>query len=109
MTAKRGTSTYKRHRFPTEIISQCVWLYFRFSLSYRDVELLMAERSVVVSYESIRQWCLKFGDEYAQKLRKRRGNQATNGTSMRSSSKSMARRITSGEPLTKMAWYWISW
>jgi putative transposase len=73
MTAKKGTSTYKRHRFPTEIISHCVWLYFRFSLSYRDVELLMAERGVIVSYESIRQWCLKFGDEYAQKLRKRRG------------------------------------
>ena len=72
MTAKRGTSTYKRHRFPTEIISHCVWLYFRFSLSYRDVELLMAERGVIVSYESIRQWCLKFGNEYAQKLRKRR-------------------------------------
>jgi putative transposase len=73
MTAKRGTSTYKRHRFPTEIISHCVWLYFRFSLSYRDVELLVAERGIVVSYESIRQWCLKFGDEYAKKLRKRRG------------------------------------
>ena len=73
MTTRKETSTYKRHRFPIEIIRHCVWVYFRFSLSYRDVELLMAERGVVVSYESIRQWCLKFGDEYAQKLRKKRG------------------------------------
>jgi len=55
MTAKKETTTYKRHRFSTEIIIHCVWLYFRFSLSYRDVELMMAERGIVVSYESIRQ------------------------------------------------------
>jgi len=73
MTIRNETTTYKRHRYPIEVISHCVWLYFRFSLSYRDVELLVAERGIVVSYESIRQWCLKFGDEYAQKLRKRRG------------------------------------
>ena len=73
MKAQKEIPTYKRHRFPIEIIRHCVWLYFRFSLSYRDVELLMAERGVIVSYESIRQWCLKFGDEYALKLRKRRG------------------------------------
>jgi putative transposase len=73
MATKNKTSTYKRHRFPIEIIRQCVWLYFRFSLSFRDVELMMAERGIIVSYESIRQWCLKFGDEYARKLRKKRG------------------------------------
>jgi len=73
MTTQNATPTYKRHRFPIEIIRHCVWLYFRFSLSYRDVELLMAERGISVSYESVRQWCLKFGDGYAQKLRKRRG------------------------------------
>ena len=73
MKAQKEIPTYKRYRYPTEIIRHCVWLYFRFSLSYRDVELLMAERGIIVSYESIRQWCLKFGEEYAQKLRKKRG------------------------------------
>jgi putative transposase len=72
MKAPKKTPTYKRYRYPIEIIRHCVWLYFRFSLSFRDVELLMAERGIVVSYETIRQWCLKFGDDYTQKLRKRR-------------------------------------
>ena len=52
---------YYRHRFPAEIMSRCLWLYFRFSLSYRDVEEMMAERGVAVSYETIRCWrALKF-------------------------------------------------
>jgi putative transposase len=54
-------------------ISHAVWLYHRFSLSFRDVEDLLAERSVIVSYEAIRQWCLKFGNEYAPRLRKKAG------------------------------------
>ena len=53
--------TYKRHRFPPEIIGHAVWLYFRFALSYRDVEELLAERGVIVTYETVRQWCRKFG------------------------------------------------
>src|SRR5208337_616504 len=61
-----------RHRFPAEIISQAVWLYHVFSLSLRDVELLLAERGEVVSYESIRRWCDKFGADFADKLRRRR-------------------------------------
>jgi putative transposase len=52
-------SRYKRHRFPPEIISYAVWLYHRFSLSFRDIEDLLAQRGVIVSYESIRRWCLK--------------------------------------------------
>lgn len=52
---------YKNHRFPPEIMSHAVWLYFRFCLSFRDVEELLATRGVVVSYEAVRQWCLKFG------------------------------------------------
>jgi len=64
-----SVSRYKGHRFPAEIISHCVWLYFRFSLSFRDVEEMMAERGVVVSYESIREWCLKFGAAYAKRIR----------------------------------------
>lgn len=65
--------SYKRHRYPAEVISQCVWLYFRFALSFRDVEVMMAERGVVVSYESIRSWCEKFGRQYARKIRRHRG------------------------------------
>ncbi len=64
--------TYKRHRFPPELIAHAVWLYFRFALSYRDVEELLAERGVIVSYETIRQWCRKFGQTYANGLRRRR-------------------------------------
>ena len=61
-----------RHRFPAEIISQAVWLYHVFSLSLRDVELLLAERGVVASYETIRRWCQKFGQTFAGRLRRRR-------------------------------------
>ncbi len=63
---------HHRHRFPAELISHAVWLYHVFSLSLRDVELLLAERSVVVSYESIRRWCRKFGQSAANGLRRRR-------------------------------------
>ncbi|MFF4148466.1 IS6 family transposase [Streptomyces sp. NPDC001698] len=64
--------SYKGHRYPVEIISHCVWLYFRFPLSFREVEELMLERGVIVSYETIRRWCLKFGQSYANELRRRR-------------------------------------
>jgi putative transposase len=63
---------YKNHRFPTEIISHAVWLYFRFCLSFRDVEELLCERGVSVTYEAIRKWCRKFGQQYANQLRRRR-------------------------------------
>jgi putative transposase len=62
-------SLYHRHRFPTEIISHCVWLYFRFALSFRDVEEMLAMRGVSLSYETVREWCLKFGQTYANGLR----------------------------------------
>ncbi len=62
---------YHRHRFPPEIISHCVWLYFRFALSFRDVEELLAMRGVLLSYETVREWCLKFGQTYANGLRRR--------------------------------------
>jgi putative transposase len=64
------TNLYKRHRFPAEIISHCVWLYFRFCLSYRDVEELMADRGVTLSHEAVRYWCRKFGQVYANRLRR---------------------------------------
>src|SRR3954466_8618057 len=61
-----------RHRFPAEIISHAVWLYHVFSLSLRDVELILAERGVVVSYETVRRWCQKFAASFADSLRRRR-------------------------------------
>ncbi|EFH79559.1 IS6 family transposase, partial [Ktedonobacter racemifer] len=64
--------SYKGFRFPPEIISHAVWLYFRFSLSFRDVEELLAQRGIVVTYETVRQWCLQFGQVYANELRCRR-------------------------------------
>jgi putative transposase len=67
-------NTYKRHRFPPDIISCAVWLYYRFNLSHRDIEDLLAERGIIVSREAIRLWCIKFGGLYARRLkRKHRG------------------------------------
>ncbi len=63
--------SYKGFRYPVEIISHCVWLYHRFPLSFREVEEMMMERGVVVSHETIRQWCRKFGQTYANGLRRR--------------------------------------
>ena len=68
---KNHSSLYKRHRFPPEIIQHVVWLYHRFNVSSRDIEDLMAERGIAVSYESIRLWCIKFGPRYARRLRRR--------------------------------------
>jgi putative transposase len=67
-----GELTYRRHRFPASIIQHAVWLYLRFTLSYRDVEELLAERGLDVSYETVRRWVLKFGPLIARKLRQRR-------------------------------------
>jgi putative transposase len=67
-------NTYKRHRFPPDIISYAVWLYYRFNLSHRDIEDLLAERGITVSREAIRVWCIKFGAIYTRRLkRKHRG------------------------------------
>jgi putative transposase len=65
-------ATYPGYRFPAEIISHAVWLYHVFGLSLRDVELILAERGICVTHESIRQWCLRFGADFARKLRRRR-------------------------------------
>ena len=66
-------SPYYGHRYPPEIISHAVWHYYRFCLSFRDVEDLLAKRGVIVSYETIRQWCRKFGPDYAKRLKRRQG------------------------------------
>ncbi len=70
---RQPSTLSKRHRFPGELISHAVWLYYRFLLSYRDVEELLAERGVAVSYETIRRWCRKFGQPFAGGVRRRRG------------------------------------
>jgi transposase-like protein len=64
--------SYARHQFPPDVIRHAVWLYHRFTLSYRDVEELLAERGIDVSYESIRRWVLKFGPQIAAGLARRR-------------------------------------
>ncbi|MFE7394602.1 IS6 family transposase [Streptomyces sp. NPDC057582] len=63
--------SYRGHRYPVEVISHCVWLYFRFPLSFREVEELMLQRGVSVSHETVRRWCLKSGQAYANALRRR--------------------------------------
>ena len=70
---KDAKQLYHGYRFPPTIISHAVFLYHRFCRSLRDVEDLLAERGIVVSYQSIRQWCDRFGSEYARKLKKRQG------------------------------------
>src|SRR2546422_10665246 len=72
MSTPPSPNHYKNHRFPAEIISHAVWLYFRFCLSFRDVEELLLERGVVVTSEAIRKWWRKFGQRYANQLRRRR-------------------------------------
>ena len=73
-------SRYHRHRFPAEIISHCVWLYFRFALSFRDVEEMLAMRGAALSYETVREWCLKFGQTYATTYDANHRGPATVGT-----------------------------
>jgi putative transposase len=72
MTPPADTERDKNHCFPGAIISHGVWLSYRFTLSYRNVQELLFERGVTVSHEAIRQWCRKFGQDYANRLRRRR-------------------------------------
>jgi hypothetical protein len=92
------SSLYKGHRFPVEIISHCVWLYHRFPLSLRDVQEMMTDRGVSVSYDTIHQWSRKFGQTYANGLRAAGLDQATSGILTRCSSRSPARPTTCGVP-----------
>jgi putative transposase len=72
MTPSAAPDLYKHHRFLGEIISHAVWLYFRFSLSHREVEELLFVHGIIVAYEAIRTWCRQFGHAYAKALRRRR-------------------------------------
>src|ERR1700710_2043402 len=67
-------AAYRRHRFPPAIIIHAVYLYYRFAVSYRDVEELLARRGILVSYETIRRWCLRFGTLFAAEIRRRRAH-----------------------------------
>jgi putative transposase len=72
--------SYKKHRFPPQIIARAVWLYFRFPLSLRLVEDMLLERGIVVSYETIRRWSRKFGPVYAKQLRRKSRRERISGT-----------------------------
>jgi putative transposase len=69
----KNINKYSGYRYPTQIISHAVWLYHRFTLSFRDIEELLAARGITVSYETIRNWCLKFGTQYCHLIKKNRG------------------------------------
>jgi putative transposase len=72
--------SYKHHRFPPAITAQMVWLYFRFPLSLRLVEEMLLERGIVVSYETVRRWAIKFGWDYARRLKRKRASRRDTGT-----------------------------
>ncbi len=67
-----ATISYARHQFPPDVIRHAVWLYLRFTLSYRDVEEMLAERGLDLTYETVRRWVTSFGPLFARELRKRR-------------------------------------
>ena len=88
--------SYRRPHTPHVVIQQVVWLYFRFALSYRDVEDMLAERGIDVSYETVRRWALKFGGIIARKLRQGGLGRTGGGISTKCSSPSTANSCTSG-------------
>ncbi len=103
---KPSPHPHYRHRFLAEIISHAVWLYHLFSLSLRDVELILAERGIVVSCETVRRWCKKFGASFADHLRRRRP---------RPGDELISRRVSTAAPsslrgLQRNArrWFWAS-
>ena len=107
---KSTPDPHYRHRFPAEIISRTVWLYHVFSLSLRDVELIPAERGIVVSYETVRRRCKKFGASFRRLARAAAvHDQGTSGRWMKSSSGSRACSTIFGEPSIRMALCSTSW
>ena len=93
---------YAGHRFPIEIISHTVWLYYRFGPSFRDIEELLAAQGVGLTYESIRQWCLKFGKQYAKASAAVRGTWEILGILMKSLFRSKAHVTIFGGPWIRM-------
>ena len=90
------TPSYRGFRYPAEIISHCVWLYHRFPLSLREVQEMMAQRGVVVSHETVRQWCSKFGRPTPMACADVGLARGTSGTSTRYSSRSTVRSTICG-------------
>ena len=96
------TISYHRHHFHQDIIKQAIWLYFQFTMSYRDVEELLAEHSIDVNYETVRRWALNFGIDYARRIKKRRPYPIQKGIWMKYSSRLVANLCTSGASLKKV-------
>src|SRR4051794_22536668 len=101
--------SYCRHRFPPAVIQHAIWLYLRFTLSYRDVEELLAERGLEVSYETVRRWVLKFGPGIARSCGGPARARATDGTSTRWSSGSPESGCTCGAPSITRARFSTCW
>jgi putative transposase len=99
---KSGRSPYSGYRSPPEIISYAVWAYHRFCLRFRDVEVLLAERGIIVSYETIRQWCEIFGPDYARKSKRREGRLGDHWHLVRSSFELTANSGIYGVPSIRM-------
>jgi len=95
--------SYRRHRFPPVVIQHAVWLYLRFTLSYRDVEDLLAERGLDISYETVRSWVLKFGPVIARRLRQRRPRPSDRWHLDEMVVRIAGKRSTSGVPSTTRA------
>jgi hypothetical protein len=100
---------YAGYRFPSDAIQRAVWMYLRFTLSYRDVEDLLAERRIEVSYETIRRWVSAFGPMIARRLRAQRPASHRRCTSTRCSSGSVASRCISGVPSMPRVRCWTFW
>ncbi|SDE49760.1 hypothetical protein SAMN04487779_10444 [Belnapia rosea] len=98
MRLPAASSLYAGFRFPAEVISHAVWVYFRFPLSLRMVEEMLAARGIVVSHETVRQWALKFGQSSPTGSDEDCPVSETNGTSTRSQSRSLGRSTGSGVP-----------
>ena len=105
---RTSVSLYHRRRFPTEI-SHCVWLYFRFALSFRDVEEMLAMRGVSLSYETVREWCLKFGQTYANGLHRKSPRPGDRGHLDEVFLKINRRLHYLWRAVDQMATYWTSW
>ncbi len=103
------TSPYRGHRFPPEVIAHAVWLYFRFHLSLRDVQDLLAERGIIVSHEAIRLWCTKFGPTYAAGLRRRRARSGDKWHLDEVLLKIRGKHLGCGGPSTSTVSCWTSW
>jgi hypothetical protein len=106
---KPRPSLYARHRFPAEVISYAVWLYFRFPLSLRMIEEMLATRGIELSHETVRRWAEKFGREYANRIRRRTPRLGIGGISMRWQLPLPGRGTGSGGPWTRTALSWMSW